>query len=201
MNVKKTLLALVLAVAGTASAQDAAKAPEMTPEHKKMMEAWEAAGRVGPEHERLKAFEGTWDAATSMWMDPSAPPEKGKGTAVTSSLFEGRFVKMDYSGEWNGQPFTGMALTGYDNTKKKYIGTWVDSMSTAVFYSEGTYDDASKTYTFLSEMHDPMAPGTMFKIRETVTMDSADKHTMTWYETRAGTPEMKTMEIVYTKRK
>lgn len=194
------LMWLALALAGAVAAQDG-KAPEMTPEQKAMMEAWDAAGKIGSEHERLKAFEGTWDAATSMWMDPSAPPEAGKGTAVTSSIFGGRFSRMDYTGEWNGQPFTGMAMTGYDNTTKKYVGSWVDSMSTAMFVSEGDYDDATKTWTFHSEMADPMAPGTKFKVRETVKIDSPDQHTMTWYETRGAGPEMKTMQIVYTRKK
>jgi hypothetical protein len=34
-----------------------------------------------------------------------------------------------------GMPFEGLGYTGYDNVKKQYFGTWIDSMSTGIMTS------------------------------------------------------------------
>jgi hypothetical protein len=38
----------------------------------------------------------------------------------------GRFVEQRYAGNFMGQPFSGLGYTGYDNYRKKYIGSWMD---------------------------------------------------------------------------
>ena len=35
--------------------------------------------------------------------------------------------------------------------KKKFVGSWVDNMGTGIMFSEGTYDPATKTFTYTSE--------------------------------------------------
>ena len=53
-----------MAIAATpAAARDTAKAtaPEMTPEHKAMMEAYQKAGMPGDQHAQLKKMAGTYD--------------------------------------------------------------------------------------------------------------------------------------------
>jgi hypothetical protein len=41
---------------------------------------------------------------------------------------------------------------GYDNFKEKYIGIWIDSHSTGIYYSEGTVDETGKLFTYFMEM-------------------------------------------------
>ena len=43
--------------------------------------------------------------------------------------------------------FEGHGTETYDKGKKKYVGSWTDSMSTGLSTSEGTYDATSKTMT------------------------------------------------------
>jgi hypothetical protein len=179
----------------------AAEPPKMSAEEQRIMEAWMAAGKTGAEHAQLAAFVGRWDAATSMWMAPDAPPEQGKGTEASEAIYGGRFIRSTFDGEWHGEKFEGTALTGYDNARKKYVVSWHDSMSTSLYVAYGDYDAATKTYTFHGEMADPAFPGTMTKVRQVIRIDAPDKHTMSWYETRGTTPEAKTMEIVYTRAK
>ena len=202
MNAHRRLaFCLALALAAPLAAQDAAQPPKMTPEQQAMMDAWVAAGKPGSEHEQLKGMVGRWDAATSMWMDPSAPPEQSKGTEVSEAIYGGRYVRSTFNGNWAGEAFEGTAISGYDNVRKKYHVTWFDSMSTAIYTAYVDYDAATKSYTYHGEMPDPAAGGAMIKVRQVVRVDSPDAHTMTWYETRAGAPEAKTMEIVYTRAK
>jgi hypothetical protein len=47
--------------------------------------------------------------------------------------------------------FQGRGQWGYDPVKKKYVGVWVDSMSTTPMMMEGTYDKAKKTMTMFGE--------------------------------------------------
>ena len=37
-----------------------------------------------------------------------------------------------------GQPFSGVGIDGYDNLRKKYVTTWIDTMGTGIFSMEGT---------------------------------------------------------------
>ena len=54
-----------------------------------------------------------------------------------------------------GQKFVGHGQMGYDPAKKKFIGTWVDSMSTSLAQMDGTYDEATKELTMVMTMADP----------------------------------------------
>ena len=83
----------------------------------------------GPEHEMLKKDVGTWDATVEMFMAPGAPPAVSKGTETVTML--GGFWQVgEFKSEMIGQPFEGQGITGYDPAKKKFVGTWVDTMST-----------------------------------------------------------------------
>ncbi len=174
-------------------------APEMTPEMQAMMEAWQKASTPGPQHAQLaEHFAGNWTTKQTMWMDPSAPPMTETGTSANAAEFGGRHVRSKFSSRFMGQPFSGEAITSYDNVLGKYVNVWVDNMSTGHFLSRGDYDPATKTYTFSGEMADPMKPGTMTPVREVVRIVDADHHVMEMYETRDG-KENKTMVIEYTR--
>ena len=197
-----SILATVLAVACAAStAQDnkSAAPPAMSKEQKAMMDAMQRMGEVRAEQKQLDYFVGDWSATTTMWMDPKAPPEKTEGKTHTESLYGGRYIEMHYQGTFQGQPFTGEGFLGFDNLKGKFFNTWIDSMSTGFWLAWGSYDAASKTYTFHGEMDDPMKPATKFAVREVVHVVDPSHYAFEWYETHAG-KEAKTMQIEYAKQ-
>jgi hypothetical protein len=195
-------LALGCLFATTAFAHDPKDAaPAMSAEQKAMMEAWQKAATPNEKHQQLIAeFEGTWDAKMSAWMDPSAPPQVETGKSVNTAVFGGRQLRMDYTGTFMGQPFEGMGYTGYNNVTGKYFSTWSDNMSTGLFVAEGDYDAASKVYTYRAQMPDPVKPGTMVPVRESMRFPDKDHALFEMYETRDG-KEMKTMQIEYTRAK
>ena len=47
-------------------------------------------------------------------------------------ILGGRYLEQRYEGTMMGQPFSGIGVTGFDNYKKKFVSTWVDSMGTAI---------------------------------------------------------------------
>lgn len=193
-------ISLPLAAQDTGTDKPAASQQQMSPEMQKMMEAWQKASTPGPQHKQLaEHFVGTWDTRQTMWMAPSAPPMTETGRD-TSALFGERHVRTEFSSRSMGQPFTGVAMTSYDNVTGKYIGSWIDSVSTGQFMAEGDYDPATKSYTFRGEMADPMKAGAKIPVREVIRIVDKDNRVMEWYETRDG-KEQKTLEIVYTRAK
>ncbi len=178
-------------------AEDAPKAP--SPEEQAMMEAYEKMGKVGEQHRQLAAMVGNWTYENTMWMDPAAPPEVSSGSSESKAIWDGRYIETLFHGDYNGQPFEGRSITGFDNLKEKYVSTWIDSMSTSIFISYGEHDAASNTTTYRGEMDDPMKPGKITPVRQVYRWTDADHHVFEWYETHDGA-ERKTMEIKYTRK-
>lgn len=202
---KRSLQAAVAAVLISACsfvhAEDKAAppAPAMSAEQQKMMDAYQRMGEVRAEHKQLAYFAGDWDVKTTMWMDPKAPPQTSAGKSHGAAIMDGRFIEMHYEGSFEGQPFIGQGLLGFDNLKGKYFNTWIDSMSTGHWLAWGDYDAAKKTYTYRGEMQDPMAPKTMLPVRQVVRIVDDNHYVFEWHETHAG-KEAKTLQIDYTRK-
>jgi hypothetical protein len=178
-------------------------------EMKKMMQQMMDLSKLNENHKLLASLDGTWTYTVKMWMnpDPSAKPDESKGVAVRKALMDGRFVQMDVTGSMkipgpDGKPrdmaFKGRSTEGYDNVKKKFIGTWMDNMGTGMMFTEGDYDSASKTFTYTGEFE--MMPGMKQKVREVLKLTDKDHMVFEWYEDHGG-KEARTMEISYTRKK
>ena len=200
MNRLMCVLSLCLAASAfAADKKPAAPAAgdKKSDEMAKMMAEMEKAATPGPEHKALAELAGTWSTSSKMYMDPTKPPVESKGTEEAKVILGGRFVEMNYKGNMMNKPFEGMGVTGYDNIKKKYIMTWMDSMGTAVYVAEGTGDAKQRTYT--GEETGPNGQKRPF--RWVVKVDSKDKHTMEMYGLGMDGKEMKQGEITYTRSK
>ena len=177
------------------------------PNEAEMMAKMMELSKLNENHKLLRDLAGTWSYTVTMWMTPGAPPTKSSGTSVTKPIMDGRFFVTDVTGQMkmpgpDGKmkdvTFKGTGMDGYDNVKKKFVGSWGDNMGTGIMLSEGDYDPATKTFTYASEYE--AIPGMKTKIRETVKIADKDHHTFEWYENRGG-QEVKTMEINYTRKK
>lgn len=194
-----------LAFAGASAAQDpkpADKKPAekpMSAEEKAAMEAWEKFATPAEGHAKLAGMVGTWDAeVTSFWAP--GEPAKSKGTSENRLVLGGRWVESRFRAEMMGQPFEGLGYTGYDNYKKKYVGTWMDTMSTAVMLTEGNYDASGKKMTSTSTMDDVMT-GKPTTVRMVSTIQDDDHHLFEMFGPDPSGKEVKQMEIRYTRRK
>jgi len=203
------LLASVLAISARGQDKESPKKGEPQPSEAEMMaKMWELA-KPGENHKLLARTVGTWSYKIKMWMggDTSAPPNESSGTCVTKEVLGGRYFISEHSGKMqmpgpDGKmtdlDFKGIATDGYDNVKKKFIATWIDNLGTGMMISEGTYDAATKTFTYHTESE--MIPGMKTKIREVIKIIDNDNHLFEFYEDRVGT-EVKTMEIAYKRKK
>jgi hypothetical protein len=172
-------------------------------EMKQMMEL----AKLNENHKLLASLAGTWSYTVKMWMDPNGKPSESTGTAVRKSVMDGRYLTGDYSGKFKmpgadgkmtDMNFQGMSMDAYDNVKKKFVSGWVDNMGTGIMISEGTYDAATKTFTYTGEYE--MMPGMKSKVREVIKTPDKNHMTMEYYEDR-GQGETKSMEINYTRKK
>ena len=208
MSIRDRLVtALILAFSGTllvnpAFAQDKSGQPD--PEE--MMAKMEALGKPGENHRLLAELVGSWDCKVTFWMAPGAPPSVSLGTAVRKVILDGRYFVMDTAvkmqmpgpdGQMHPVDYKGMQIDGYDNMKGKFFSTWMDNMGTGVLMAEGSYDPASKTFTYHSE--EETMPGTKTKVRGVVKVIDKDHYLFEWYEEHGGKEE-KTMEITYTRQ-
>lgn len=147
-----------------------------------------------PEHELLKKDVGVWDASVEMFM-PGAPTSVSRGTETVTML--GAFWQLaEFKSEMMGQPFEGRGTTGFDPAKKKYVGTWVDTMTPGYYTVEATYDAATKTMTGWMEGPDPS--GQVTKTKETTEWKADGTRVFTMYAPDGASP---TMRITYTRRK
>jgi uncharacterized protein DUF1579 len=185
----------------------AASATGGQPNPQEMMKQMIELSKLNENHKLLASMDGNWNYTIKFWMnpDPNAPPQESKGTATRKSIMGGRYCVMDVSGKMqmpgeDGKPkdmqFKGMGIEGYDNVKKKFVGSWIDNMGTGVQFSEGTYDPATKTFTYTSEIE--MMPGMKTPVREVLKAADNNHMILEWYENRGG-QEKKTMEINYTR--
>jgi hypothetical protein len=155
--------------------------------------------KPGPEHEILKKDLGVWDATVETTTEPGGKPIVTKGSETNSLLGNGLWTVQDFKGEFMGAPFHGHSVSGYDTAKKKYVGTWVDSMSTGLFTTEGTYDPKTQVMTTWMEGPCP-EDGTLIKMRSISEWKGADTRVFTMYSPASRGEESVMMKITYKRR-
>ena len=82
------------------------------------------------QHALLKSMVGTWNATVKQWTG-GPEPTVTKGTMKNEMMFGGRYLESKYKGVYEGKPFEGYGLTGYDTRRNQLISFWVDDMSTS----------------------------------------------------------------------
>jgi hypothetical protein len=157
-----------------------------------------ALPKPGPEHEVLKVDVGTWDATVEVSMAPGAPPMTSKGVEVNRLGCGGLCLITEFTGEMMGGAFLGHGVMTWDVVRKKYVGSWTDSMSGGLAITEGTYDPRTKRFT--GTMEGPDATGNVMKSRSVVEY-TQDGRAMTAYATGPDGKETQVLKITYKRRK
>jgi hypothetical protein len=138
------LLAAPAFVGCASTSVDAIEPPTM----EQSMERMTAFGMPGDAHKALEPRVGRWNLTVRMYDERSPEPMAMTGTSDVRWIFDGRYLEDRTRGEFMGQVFEGLGYTAYDNLKQKYVGSWCDSMSTGIMTAEGSYDPATKTFTY-----------------------------------------------------
>lgn len=113
----------LLLVAASAFAQDGPPATEPTAEHK-----W------------LARFVGEWTSTGKTEQGPDTPVMECTGT-ISSRLLGELWVVNEIDGEMPGVNFKAIQTIGYDAKSKKFVGTWIDTMTDHLWRYEGRLDE------------------------------------------------------------
>src|SRR5262249_35902359 len=147
--------------------------------------------KPGPEHEKLKKLEGEWDATVAF------AGSESKATASYKMTLGGFWLTHDFKGEFAGMKFEGKGTTGYDPVKKKYVSSWVDSMSPSMMLMEGNYDKDGK-YTETGD--GPGPDGKPTKMKSVYDFKDDDNFVFTMYMVADG-KDQEAFKITYKRKK
>lgn len=155
--------------------------------------------KPGPEHELLKMDAGTWNATVEFTPAPGAPPMASKGVEINTIGCNGLCLITEFKGEaMPGGGFEGHGIATWDPLKKKYVGSWTDSMSRGLQTGESTWDPATKQLS--GSMEGPDMTGKIVKTRSVVQYKD-DTRIVTAYTQGPDGKEMQTLRITYTRQK
>ena len=181
-----------LAVAATEPAVQTAQ-PAQDPK----MAAWQQYATPGDAHNRLEPLIGKWTCTVKSWMSPETAPEESQGTADTRWMFGNRFVHEEFHGQWMGQPFEGIGITGYDNLRKEYTLVWLDNMGTGIMTATAQYDATGNALKEQGTFACPLTGETHRSFRGVWNIVDNNRHTYEMYMKDQNGNEFKGMEIQY----
>ena len=166
------------------------------------MKRWQEACTPGEHHKRLAELIGKWDIDTRMFAGgPDAPPSSEKGTAEFKWLLDGRWLQQEWQGTMMGRPIKGFGLTGYDNYKKKYVSSWIDSMTTTMNTAEGNFDQSGKVMLSFGFLDEPITGEHDKCVKYVWRFVNPDKMVFEIHDLPIGETNTKVIEIVYTRQK
>lgn len=192
------LAAAMFAVAACRSASPPATAPVMSEEE--MTRRYMEYATPGPAHRLLDERIGAWDFSAKFWSPGSPEAMEASGTSVVSWILDGHYIEDRTTASSPMGPFTGLGTMGFDNLARKYVATWIDSMSTGFAQSIGEYDPATQSFRFFGKQPDPMSGG-QIQVRSLEKRIDADTRSMEAWMPGPDGADFKMMEIRYTRRK
>lgn len=144
-------------------------------------------------HTVLHKEVGTWKTETTWWpKGPDGPVFKCTGTEINETIGDGLWVVREFSGKLGEHTYEGSGQYGYNPKTKKYLGTWVDSISFHVTIMEGTYDAEKNELIMHSEKQNH--EGDVFESRSVTTYDGDDKKSLVIYAKQPDGKEFKMFE-------
>ncbi len=145
------------------------------------------------EHQRIQAMVGKWNVKCTFYMDPTQPPMVCDAVEIYEAAGP-FFVISKYDTMFCGAPFTGRCTLGYDPHQKKWVSTWIDSMSPVLFHMTGT--EKGDTITLTCQAWSCMT-NAMAQHRSTTKRISANESIMEMFQTMPNGAEVKMMTMHY----
>lgn len=127
------------------------------------------------QHQWLKKFVGEWTTEFQL-TSPDGQSMKESGTESVRAVGD-FWITSDMRSTFLGDPYAAVLTLGYDPKKEKYIGTYVDSMTSLLWTYEGTLDEDKKKLTLMTEGE--MPGGEKVKFRESHEFKSDDHRIFT----------------------
>jgi hypothetical protein len=200
MRTASFLISMILLTIAT-SAQ-AADAPAPTAAkgdaeaNKAMMERFNSATQLGPQHAALAKYLGRWD------VDITLPrmTTHSKGTAEYSWVIEGRWLGCRIKGSMLGQPFEEFTILGYDSYSQSAVEVSVESADNSMVMSRGSPAEATQSSAVLFGELDEYTRGSLhrpFKVVERWVSDT--RHVTEVWDLGGGEAPIQKVTFTFTK--
>lgn len=147
-----------------------------------------------PLAEILAAKAGNWNVRCRYFMTPNQPPIEADGTDTVEAMGS-TWILARFRCSLMGSEIRGLATTGFDPFKKKFVGTWQDSSSPYFYYFEGRLEDG--VLTMEGDNTDPMS-GNLVKYRSVETLGEKQRKLELFIDPTEGDP-IKILEYDFTR--
>lgn len=131
------------------------------------------------EHAWLERFVGDWEGAAEVTMAPDQPATTCQSAEQIRPLGD-FWIISEGTGEMPGMGAMSWLMTvGYDPEKRKYVATWMDSMTGTLWAYEGTVDASGTKLVLEAEGPCPGKPGVIAKFRDVNEFKGNDQRVFT----------------------
>jgi hypothetical protein len=129
-----------------------------------------------PEHAFLKKFVGRWE--TRWETTAEFPANSGQPSIVWKSVMEAKMLGelwmiAEMDGDMMGTRMNAIITLGFDGKKKKYLGTWVDSIMNHMWHYEGMVE--GNTITLNAKGPNFNSPGKETDFQDVYTFKTDDQ--------------------------
>ena len=135
MFTRKIVFSLLICLTACLSITFAIQAQEITGETEELRKE----EKVLQGFDLLRQFEGTWKTSSKSSADGSTVEGTVSGRAVGN-----KWMVIEHKAKMSGIDFEAVQTVGFDAKKKKYVGTWVDSMMDHTWKYNGSIDAGGK---------------------------------------------------------
>lgn len=131
--------------------------------------------KPGSEHAWIAKQIGTWETKHRLRFGPNTPWMKYTGTVETRRSCNGFWITSVTKSTILGMPFEGQQQLGFDQHKKEFVATWIDSFADYLVVYTGTLSDDKKVLTLSGSVRDPNNLDKGIPMKMVVTMKSDDE--------------------------
>ena len=154
----------------------------------------------GEHHKHLEYFIGKWKTKTKMWMGgPGSEAMESDGTSEFKWVLGGRWVMEEHKGSFMGMPYEGIGLSGYDNYRNMYVGSWYSNMGTNVLSMSGMRHPETGLFTSYGEMDEPAMKVVGRTVKYVTKIIDKNSYVFSIIDLHAG-DDYKVIEITYTRQ-
>jgi len=159
MTIVKAALAAILATIGVAAPLDGPPARQ-----------------PGDHMAFLERLTGEWSVVAEATLGPGQAPVRTEAREV-ARLLGGKWLVAESTGTApNGQAVTSIRTLGYAPAEKRFVGTWISSMQSHLWWHTGTLDASGAVLTLETDGPIMGDPTNEARYREVIEIESDDLH-------------------------
>lgn len=134
-------------------------------------------------HKLMESMLGEWDAVARFKMDPTEDEwTESEGIVKREMILDGMFIKESIDSSMGPEMprFKGLGIMGYNTFTNEYESIWMENTSSPISMATGSYDEATKTWTFEGDSFHPMT-GAKMKMKTVYIESDPNRHVLESY--------------------